>query len=325
MSARRASSESARVAAIRADLAAAAAEARAWSHDSTPKPPPAPVADVGVQFDIFQQVPNANFQTAVYVFAIHPSTGVVHFAFGRKVPPKTRVPYGWTKANRGVNPATAPSSVLQGAAGTDARYHGKWASLGGGADRKANSPLEAAVIELNDEAHITPAFDARAHVYVPWARGSGPRGANRRLVLVSADQPKPTSRFYSFVFKMPDWREFERYFPHVDDRARVRGGQALVTASHGEIDYTASFTVDDIVRLQTNALRGTPAVNFFTSYTLRTLQTLAAPAAAADVRRFGGPNAIVPDVAALQALRVPADTGPRVAEGWRNPPGMRYN
>ena len=113
-------------------------------------------ADTGVPFSVFQSVPNTNFQTAVYVFAIHPTTQMVHFAFGRKVPPKTRVPYGWTRAN---NAQPAPASVLVGAAGTDAKYHGKWASLGGGADKTARSPLEAAVIELNDEADIKPSFD----------------------------------------------------------------------------------------------------------------------------------------------------------------------
>lgn len=281
-------------------------------------------AAVGAQFNVFASVPNANFQTAVYVFAVHPNTGVVHFAFGRKVPANTRVPYGWKKANLTRDPRTAPASVLAGAAGTKAEYHGKWASLGGGADKVASSALEAAVIELNDEAAIQPPFDARRQVYVPWAKGSAPQGSSRRLVLVSADQPDARRRFYSFVFKMPDWNEFYSFFPHVNDRVNVRGGQQLVTASHGEIDYSASFTVADIVDYQSKALAEAPPVNFFTAYTLRTLQLLAAPAAEADARRFGGPGAVVPDTAAVRALRVLQDTGPRTATGWRNPPGMRY-
>jgi hypothetical protein len=278
----------------------------------------------GAAFDVFQPVPDSKFQTAVYVFAIHPTTGVVHFAFGRKVPPHTRVPYAWQKQNRGANTANAPSSVLQGAAGTDAKYHGKWASLGGGADKAANSPLQAAIIELNDEAAILPAFKPREHVYVPWIN-RGRMSPSTRLILVSADQPDTNRRFYSFVFKMPSWAEFARYFPHVHDRANVRGGQQLVTASHGEIDYTASFTVDDIMAFQIAARKNVPPTNFFTSYTLRTLQVLAAPAAEADVRRFGGPGARVPNIAALQSLRVVPDVGPREASGWRNPQGLRYN
>ena len=281
-------------------------------------------AEVGAQFNVFASVPNSNFQTAVYVFAVHPQTGVVHFAFGRKVPANTRVPYGWKLKNPTKDPRTAPASALAGAAGTEAKYHGKWASLGGGADKAASSALEAAVIELNDEAAIQPRFDARDHVYVPWAKGGAPPKTSRRLILVSADRPDPTRRFYSFVFKMPNWKEFYSFFPHVNDGSNVRGGQKLVTESHGEIDYSASFTVADIVHYQSKALAEPTPVNFFTEYTLRTLQSHAAPAAEADVRRFGSRGAVVPDTTAVRALPILKDTDPRSAAGWRNPPNMRY-
>ncbi len=277
--------------------------------------------DIGAIFDVFQKVPNTNFQTSVYVFSVHPSTGVVHFAFGRKVPAGTRVPFGWQSKNRGANPATAPATILQGAAGTDRKWHGKWASLGGGADRKATTPLVAAIMELNDEAAIKPAFDPNKEVYVPWVAGPVSQTATHRLVLVSADQPNKNKRFYSFVFKMPNWNEFLKFFPHVDDRVNVRGGQALVTASHGEIDYTASFSPEDIAKYQNIALASSPPVNFFTSYTLATLKSHAIQAAAVEVRKMGGS---LVNVTAIQSLTILRDVDPRKSSGWRNPPGMRY-
>ena len=49
-----------------------------------------------------------------------------------------------------------------------------------------------------------------------------------------------------------------------------------MTDSHGEIDYTASFTLDDIVRFQSNSVAQPKPIS--TDYTLSTLQTHAAPA-----------------------------------------------
>lgn len=222
-------------------------------------------ASTGGPFNIFDTaVSGAGFQTGVYVYALDPQ-GVAHFGFGRKVPPARRTPFR----------ARAGSTFRTGAAGTDAKYHGKWVSLGGGSDSKSSHPLDGALIELSDEAFFAEQRHGRVHgrvtqadVYVPWRSGGRPPG-HERLRLLLADQPNPANKRYVFCFEMK-YAEFIRLFPDVDDLQNMRGGQAMVTASHGEIDSCASFTVEQILRYQ----RGEVAANgdnFFTGYTLRTL------------------------------------------------------
>ena len=261
----------------------------------------APAQNIGVHFQIFQRMNHTNFQTGVYVYAVHPQSNDLYFAFGRKVPPKTRVPYYWQKTNPGVN---APVQVVTGAAGTEEAFHGKWASLGGGADKNANTPLDAAIIELNDEAAIRPEFHVH-DVHVPWSKHAP---AKPKLRLVLADQPNASRQFYVFVFMMHDWVEFLRFFPHIDDRQNVRGGQSLVSASHGEIDYTASYTLEDIAKYQSSALSSNN--NHFTAYTLRTLQGIVIPALF--------PRELTPSAQGVVNLNVVQDT-PREPSGWRTP------
>ena len=265
----------------------------------------------------------APFQTAVYVYSINPTTNEPHFAFGRKIPAGTRVPVGFRRANPTMPRAAVPAGVLTGAAGTDQRYWGKWTSLGGGADRAARSPLQAAVIELNDEAAIQPPIDLRTQVWVPWVGGARP--ASSRLILVHADRPGGTDSFYSFVFKMP-WAEFTRHFPHVDDRANVRGGPTsrLPMDSHGEIDYTASFTIPDMVRYQNITRAATPPNNFFTRYTLATMQSQVARAVNNNIQQYPAGGGQQANLVPLLSLPLPPDTAPRAATGWRNPPNLRY-
>tara|TARA_B110001450_G_scaffold187135_1_gene175201 strand:- start:731 stop:1687 length:957 start_codon:yes stop_codon:yes gene_type:complete len=281
--------------------------------------------DIGARFNVFQSMKPATapFQTAVYVYSINPTTNEPHFAFGRKIPAGTRVPVGYRRANPTMSRAAVPARFLTGAAGTERRYWGKWASLGGGADRTAQSPLQAAVIELNDEAAIQPPIDSRTQVWVPWAGGAKP--ANSRLILVHADRPGGTGSFYSFVFKMR-WTEFTGYFPHVDDQANVRGGplSTLPMNSHGEIDYTASFTVQDMVRYQSIARAATTPNNFFTRYTLATMQSQVARAVNDNIQQFPAGGVQQANITPLLQLPLHPDVTDRVAVGWRNPPNLRY-
>ena len=282
-------------------------------------------ADIGAPFNVFQPMNPATtpFQTAVYVYSVNPTTNEPHFAFGRKIPAGTRVPVGFRRANPTMPRAAVPAGVLTGAAGTDRRYWGKWASLGGGADRAARSPLQAAVLELNDEAAIQPPIDPRTQVWVPWAGGAKP--ANSRLILVHADRPGGTGSFYSFVFKMR-WTEFTGYFPHIDNRANVRGGptSSLPMDSHGEIDYTASFTIEDMVRYQSIARAATTPNNFFTRYTLATMQSQVARAVNNNIQQFPAGGGQQANLIPLLQLPLPPDATDRVAVGWRNPPNLRY-
>jgi len=220
-----------------------------------------PLAPVGVAFNIFDTaVQGAGFQTGVYVYAVDPQ-GVAHFGFGRKVPPGRRKPF---RANPG-------STFRTGAAGTAAKYHGKWVSLGGGSDSKSKCPLDGALIEVSDEAFFAqhpPGRVKSSDVYVPW-KSRGKPATNERLRLLVADQPNPNAKRYVFCFEMK-YADFIRLFPNVDDLGNMRGGQAMVTASHGEIDSCASFTVDQIIHYQKAAVRAN-GDNYFTGYTLRTL------------------------------------------------------
>lgn len=220
-----------------------------------------PLAPVGVAFDIFDTaVQGARFQTGVYVYAVDPQ-GVAHFGFGRKVPPGRRTPF---RAKPG-------STFRTGAAGTAAKYHGKWVSLGGGSDSKSQHPLDGALIEVSDEAFFAqhpPGRVKSSDVYVPW-KSKGRPPSNERLRLLVADQPNPNAKRYMFCFEMK-YADFIRLFPNVDDVKHMRGGQTMVTASHGEIDSCASFTVDQIINYQKAAVRAN-GDNYFTGYTLRTL------------------------------------------------------
>ena len=220
-----------------------------------------PLAPVGVAFNIFDTaVQGAGFQTGVYVYAVDPQ-GVAHFGFGRKVPPGRRKPF---RANPG-------STFRTGAAGTAAKYHGKWVSLGGGSDSKSKYPLDGALIEVSDEAFFAqhpPGRVKSSDVYVPWMSRGKP-ATNERLRLLVADQPNPNAKRYVFCFEMK-YADFIRLFPNVDDLGNMRSGQAMVTASHGEIDSCASFTVDQIIHYQKAAVRAN-GDNYFTGYTLRTL------------------------------------------------------
>jgi hypothetical protein len=218
-------------------------------------------APVGKPFKIFDTaVSGAGFQTGVYVYALDPQ-GVAHFGFGRKVPPGRRTPF---RAPKG-------SAAKTGAAGTDAKYQGKWVSLGGGSDSKSSHPLDGALIELSDEAFFVEQLPGRVNstdVYVPWLGGGTP-SLHKRLRLLLADQANPNTQRYTFCFEMK-YADFIRLFPNVDDLQNMRGGQAMVDASHGEIDWCASFTVEQIIHYQRAAVLAN-GDNYFTGYTLRTL------------------------------------------------------
>lgn len=218
-----------------------------------------------------------------------------------------------------------PPKILTGAAGTDRRFWGKWASLGGGADRTAKYPLDAARIEANDEAALDPEIKPW-QIFVPNAgRKFDGSPSGHRLTLVHSDQPNQSTAVYIFVFKMEKWDDFIKHFPGVNDS--IRGGQTMVTASHGEIDYAQSFTASQIANMQSSSASG-HTQNFFTSYTLSSLQKIAAPAISDHINFLNNRGAKLPpfDVAAITSLPVLHDITDRVPDprGWRDRNGAIY-
>lgn len=235
-------------------------------------------------FDVFDKGVGKH-RTGVYVFCINPHTGKVHVAFGRKIPRGRRVPFWWSKANPGKTAAEAVAVgvAMSGSAGTNEEYWGKWASLGGGSDPKARYPLDAARIELNDEAAVQPALQ-KWEIFVPGQGTTYVKGYHR-ATLVHADQPHPASKTFVFVFKWEDWGEFNALFPDVDTFSAVRGGQNMVTLSHGEIDYCQSFTLEQIEKFHMmSKAKSVTESNFFTRYTLSTFLWNAGPAIARHLR-----------------------------------------
>ena len=253
-----------------------------------------------VKFEVTQKI-KGSFQTGVYVVAVHPTTNELYFGFGRKVPPKRRTSY---KGRR-----------RTGAAGTDAKYHGKWTSLGGGSDPKASTPLQAAVIELVDEAYLGEFYpkgvSSKDDVWIPWKTPKKP--ASKLLFLLEA---RKVSSAFIFLFQMK-WDRFKRLFPNVDDPA-VRGGQAMVTASHGEIDSTASFTLTQMFNYQAKS-RKDDQDNYFTKYTLDSFVSVVLPALAKAASMFASP-AVQSELAQARGA-LPLITGPDLKA--RDPDGRR--
>mgnify|MGYP002821969250 CR=1 FL=1 len=254
------------------------------------------------KFEVTQNI-KGSFQTGVYVVAVHPTTNELHFGFGRKVPPKRRTPY--KGKGRG----------LTGAAGTAPKYYGKWASLGGGSDPKASTPLQAAVIELFDEAYLREFYpkgvSSKDDVWIPWKTPKKP--ASKLLFLLEA---RKVSGAFIFLFQMK-WDRFKRLFPNVDDPA-VRGGQAMVTASHGEIDSTASFTLTQMFNYQAKS-RKDDQDNYFTNYTLDSFVSVVLPALSKAASMFASPTVQSELAQARGAL--PLIVGPDKA--GRDPSGRR--
>ena len=274
--------------------------------------------------------PARKVNTGVYVFAINPRDNSVHFAFGRKIPPGRRVPLGWlsTPPGRAFKAELASFGMrhlaqalqkykppLVGAAGTDEKYHGKWASLGGGSDKDAKTLIDAARIELNDEAAIRPPLQMN-EIYLP--------NENRpfvhkttRATLVGSDQISRTGHI--FVFKWENFEDFMDLFPPANNHTVLRGGPHMAKASHGEIDYAQSFTPTEVID-HCNAAQAS-GHNFFTSYTMHSFKTVVMDIVKAHseflVKRKGRQPLNLRE-AAIRALIVPPDVTPRRPNGWRD-------
>jgi len=269
--------------------------------------------------------------TGVYIFAIDPADNSVHWGFGRKVPPNRRVPRGWLKTPPGHaflaalkrgGRAALPQLLatynppLAGAAGTDEKYHGKWASLGGGSDGASRHILDAARIELNDEAAIRPKLDMD-EIFIPNTGRPFVKGKTR-ATLVGSD--RVSSSTYIFVFRWTEYQDFLDHFPPVETKTLTRGGDFMASASHGEIDFAQSFTPTQVVDFWKQSQESSQQ-NFFTSYTMVSFQTtvMNVMKTYSDflVARRRQPPLFVNEVP-IRAISVLPDTAPRRPNGWRD-------
>ena len=116
--------------------------------------------------------------------------------------------------------------------------------------------------------------------------------------------------------------EFSMFFPDVDDCKSVRGGQAMVDASHGEIDACASFTLEQILFFQQRATSSPSGPNnFFTNYTLTTM--IKKDGVLEKLMKYAQTkNGVKEYLKVIIALRqqnaILEDTNPRDPSGWRD-------
>ena len=260
------------------------------------------------------------FNTGVYVVAVDPR-GTLHFGFGRKVPPGRRQIFEKTGKKR-------VRVTNLGAAGTEPKYHGKWSSLGGGSDRNATNALEAAIIELQDEAYFAEFFPKPRgkpyplwvdKVWIPWKGKKVQKGAtppSKPLWLLDARDIRGAS---IFLFQM-EWNQFYKIFPNVDPPdKRIRGGDNLVMGSHGEMDFTASFTLEQMLSFQNAEVRQTQADGLFTGYTLRGFTQVVLPALEkSPIKASATEKQKLPGFKAALEQVIKKDTKGRSPDGWRD-------
>ena len=99
----------------------------------------------------------------------------------------------------------------------------------------------------------------------------------------------------------------------------------MAKASHGEIDYTASFTVQQIFNFNERALK--TGVNFFTSYTLESFKNVVAPGVLGHVKFLARKQTMqLFDVSLIASMKVNPDLGRRSPDpkGWRDRDNTRY-
>jgi hypothetical protein len=183
-------------------------------------------------------------KVAISLFSVEPRTGRTYFAFARKVPPEGRV--NW-------------QGFLAGAAGTDSKYHGKWVSFGGTPSQKANYPLKAAIMELNDEAGMninsrTVNVHGRSNQFSP--------------IGVLSFQSLPGLDY--FIMEM-NWNLFSQTFPD-----HFVHNSHLIHSSHGEIDSIRRFHTEEIFARQ-YAEMNMYGNNFFTGYVLDSFVKITMP------------------------------------------------
>lgn len=186
---------------------------------------------------------------AGYIYTREPVTGTYYFGLVRKLYKDGRY---ITKYDRNGQQTFAGNA---GAAGTNEKYWGKWTSIGG--NRKPQlTNLEAIIEELNHEAALDPYFDSRTVNLTPVGIPGNPTSK------IKCEYVQDVAGTIIFVFVMEPGLFFST-FPKQGITS-----PSILTASEGEIDAKQSYTMKQIVDLQTNEYTNR-ANNYFISYFLK--------------------------------------------------------
>lgn len=180
----------------------------------------------GFTSSIFDKT-NGTVRVAAYCYTRDSSTkNTFYFGFVRKLQNDGRI-----RLRGGPN---------TGAAATESRFMGKWTSIGG-STKIGITYLKAVINELNDETNSN--FNNFSDVDVSEIKPSYKKNAGAALILKNFSFEK---NVLIFIFEIPDNSIFFNVFPK-----EGRTSPDLLTSSHGEIDAVQSYSMNDIMTLQT--------------------------------------------------------------------------
>ena len=169
---------------------------------------------------------NGKVRVAAYCYTRDSSTSnTFYFGFVRKLQNHGRIRLGG-----------GPNT---GAAATQPRFMGKWTSVGG-STKIGITYLKAVINELNDETNSN--FNNFTDVDVSEINPSYKKNAGAALILKSFHFE---NNVLIFIFDIPDNAIFFNIFPK-----EGRTSPDLLTSSHGEIDAVQSYSMNDIMTLQ---------------------------------------------------------------------------
>ena len=198
--------------------------------------------------------------TGSVVYSFNPKDGKLHFALARKVPYGYRVNVA-LKDPDDSRKIVFPKVCGDGAAGTNQRFWGKYATLGGGVDSTANTFFDAAIKEIIDEGGFNGS---------PLLKSTyGTLDVSNYTKFFTLELIKPINgdNGVLFLFFMNDFDKFQSYFPLFPSR---RGGENpgpyLVTNSHGEIDYVSSMEYVQMVNNQNKEVKTSGGENLIVGY-----------------------------------------------------------
>jgi len=166
-----------------------------------------------------------NNPVAAYIYT-RDDKGTFYFGFVRKL------------YNGGRTRLDNRKDTNYGAAGTKPKFMGKWTSIGGNRNAE-QSHLVAVIAELNDETNSN--FYSK-NVDLTNIKPTYKKPATIDLILKTIIYDTKTNSIV-FIFEMPK-ATFFNVFP--------KGGKTepkLLTSSHGEIDATQSYSMEDIMSI----------------------------------------------------------------------------
>ena len=163
---------------------------------------------------------------AAYCYTKEKSTGQYYFGFVRKLQENGRIRYNINSTNTG-------------AAGTKPKFMGKWTSVGGSTGKKKTTYFKAVINELNDETNSQ--FNSITDIDISEFY-QVKKIINQKLILKDVQLG---NNAYIFSFEIPDNNIFFNIYPK-----QGMTTPKLLTSSEGEIDAIQSYSMSDIMNLQ---------------------------------------------------------------------------